>query len=95
MISSFFFMISLYSQLSAAGNLCIDECELLEMEERERGVFSALVNCRKKALHGVSGKNGFHRLDEQAEEGKQPEEAEFTAGIPSASLYIMWLVYLL
>lgn len=43
----------------------------MEMEERERGVFSALVNCRKKALHGVSGKNGFHRLDEQAEEGKQ------------------------
>lgn len=44
---------------------------LTNMEMEEEGVLPATGNSRKKALHGVSGKNGFHRLEKQVEEGKQ------------------------
>ena len=46
---------------------------LTNMEMEEEGVLPATGNSRKKALHGVSGKNGFHRLEKQAgKTGKEP-----------------------
>lgn len=39
-------------------------------EHLKGGVLSVIGNSRKKALHRVSGKDGVHRLGEQAEEGK-------------------------